>query len=236
MADLWCISGFGLASHMRDVLIMIERPMDEGTFVSITPNQNAFDPPPNPGIWAQITTLVNNFGPIQDLNRHIVNGDISSARRDYEVLHLSPQLESWFDMLPMNALMNPQNLMRQQERGFGGLLISIHLAYHHYSTLLYFGFLEKHQAPSSTDRGYIERCISHASSFSALIRKSRQLKGCEAVYPLVGHMTTVSSMVLLHTLLFGETHELERAREELNANFEALIELKQYWPATQAWV
>lgn len=65
---------------------------------------------------------------------------------------------------------------------------------------------------------------------------SRQMQGCEANYPTIGHMTAVSSSVLLHTMLFGDQQELLTARRELSANFEALVELQQYWPATEAMV
>jgi len=56
------------------------------------------------------------------------------------------------------------------------------------------------------------------------------------LYPNIGHMTTVSSSVLVHTLLYGDLDELKKANEELNANFEALVELSQYWPAISAMV
>ena len=180
-----------------------------------------------------MVSLVQFFAPIHELNRRISRGDAETTKLDQEMENISQQLELWRDMLPMDAWMSLENLHKQQERGLGGLLISIHLAYHHYCMLLYFRFLE---AQSSTDHKYVARCRFHASSFSDLIRQSRQLKGCEAVYPLVGHMTTVSSSVLVHTLLFGDVHELETTREKLNSNFEALIELRNYWPATSNMV
>lgn len=37
-------------------------------------------------------------------------------------------------------------------------------------------------------------------------------------------------------MLFGDADELPRARRELSANFEALVELQRYWPATSALV
>lgn len=89
---------------------------------------------------------------------------------------------------------------------------------------------------SSYYRSYVARCKHHASSFSSLLQLSRQLEGCVSNCPTVGHMTTVSSSVLLHTMLFGDADELPRARRELSANFEALVELQRYWPATSALV
>lgn len=215
---------------------MITRPMSESMFNSFDLNQPTLENHWSPGLWAHLTALIQLFGPIQDLIQRIVKGDITTNELNDEASRRGRQLDEWMDKLPVDAQMTSLNLIQQQKMGLGGLLISLHLAYHHFSTLLYFQFLETHQAPSPTSILYIKRCRQHASSFSALIQKSRQLKGCEAVYPLVGHMTTVSSIVLLHTLLFGEAEELEDAREALNANFTALIELKQYWPVTTAWV
>ncbi|KAH8901376.1 hypothetical protein GQ53DRAFT_707720 [Thozetella sp. PMI_491] len=231
--DRWCISGLGMPSQMQDLTAVMELPMDENIYHSTSPDQRTLYGPWRPGLWAHIVSLAPLFGSIQYLNQCIARDDTQTTKLGQEVEHISQQLESWRDMLPMDARMTPENLHRQQNRGLGGLLISIHLAYHHYSTLLYFRFLED---PPSKDHKYVARCRSHASSFSALIRQSRQLKGCEAVYPLVGHMTTVSSSVLVHTLLFGDVHELQKTREELNSNFEALMELRQYWPATSAMI
>ncbi|GLI81665.1 hypothetical protein PoHVEF18_010052 [Penicillium ochrochloron] len=65
------------------------------------------------------------------------------------------------------------------------------------------------------------------------LARGRQQPGCEAVYPTVGHMAIVSSSVLLHNLLFGEENELPPSRHCLEANFEALLELEEYWPVVK---
>jgi hypothetical protein len=49
-------------------------------------------------------------------------------------------------------------------------------------------------------------------------------------------MTAVSSSVLVHNLLFGDPEDLQTVRQELKTNFEALIELQNFWPATEAMV
>lgn len=236
MADRWCVSNLGMTSYKTGPTPRIERPMEESIFNSMVSTQRSLEAPPKAGLWAQMTVLVELFDPIQTLHRSIVNGTIPEADLHQDLLDVAERLDSWISMLPEDAQMNNENLLHRQAMGVGGLLIAIHLAYHHFSTLLYFRFLENHQAPSLDDITYIKRCKWHASNFSGLIQKSRQLRGCEAVYPLVGHMTTVSSSVLIHTLLFGAENELEAARKNLNANFESLLELKQYWPATVAWV
>jgi hypothetical protein len=236
LADAWCVSSLGLSSQMKDTPILIDLPMDENVFFSLSLDQKTLDEPYKPGIFAQLITLSQIFGPIQDLNRRIALGETHTAQLDHQVVLLAKQLEDWRESLPANLQMSWENLHQQQEKGVGGSFVVFHLAYHHYATLLYFRFLEDRQNTCSTYQTYIKRCKMHASSFSALLRRSRLLKGCEPVFPLVGHMTTISSSVLLHTLLFGNTLELAEARQELNANFEALIELKQYWFGTSTMV
>lgn len=188
------------------------------------------------GIWAQGVTLVQLFGPIHDLNRLVANGEADPTSLDKEVEQLAKCLQGWENKLPIDAQMNQENLGRQQECGLGGVLISTHLAYHHFSTLLYFPFLELQQPINKTHAAYIAQCKAHASAFSSLLRQSRQMKGCDVVYPNVGHMTIVSSTVLIHTLVFGYLHEIESVRKGLNANFEALVELSQIWQSTSAMV
>lgn len=139
--------------------------------------------------------------------------------------------------------MTVPNLHRYQQDGIGGLFVALHLTFHYYSILLYFSFLEERQAdgpPSSSAGGkdcpYIDRCKHHGSSFGGILHLSRQLDGCLVSYPGFSHMITVSSAVLLHTLLLGVAGEIRDARRNLIANFEALVELQQPWPATTAVV
>lgn len=236
VADRWCFSGLGLPRHMDHLAASVDLPLDELTFRSLAPEQSSLDTPRKPGLWAYMITLVRLFGPIQDLNRRAANSESETAELDKAVKDLGQQLEGWSENLPVDIQFTVQNLHSYQHNSLGGLFIALHLAYHHYSSLLYFRFLEASQGSSSPRNLYVSRCKHHASSFSGLLQLSRQLNGCEVLYPTVGQMITVSSAVLLHTMLFGESEELPRARRELSANFEALVELQQYWPATTAMV
>ncbi|OJJ55010.1 hypothetical protein ASPSYDRAFT_158711 [Aspergillus sydowii CBS 593.65] len=236
VADRWCFSGLGLPRHMDHLAASVDLPLDELTFRSLAPEQSSLDTPRKPGLWAYMITLVRLFGPIQDLNRRAANSESETAELDKAVKDLGQQLEGWSENLPLDIQFTVQNLHSYQHNSLGGLFIALHLAYHHYSSLLYFRFLEASQGSSSPRNLYVSRCKHHASSFSGLLQLSRQLNGCEVLYPTVGQMITVSSAVLLHTMLFGESEELPRARRELSANFEALVELQQYWPATTAMI
>lgn len=258
LADNWCVSGLGMLSPTSHGVIAIDLPMDEADFQALhvdeqVPSRNG---PCHTGSFAQIVLLSRLFSPIQDLNRQVAAQDSARGTNlDHEVEVLSQKLEEWTGQLPPDMGMSWENLHQHQERGSGGSFVVMHLAYHYYGTLLYFRFLEdhKHHRPGSTSlpetthgataitlmygSTYVHRCRSHASQFSTLLRRARQLRGCEPMFPLVGHMTTVSSAVLLYTLLFShEEHKLGRARDELQANFEALVELKRYWPATAAMI
>ena len=234
--DMWCMSGQGLRSQLKDVQAKIELPMNDRTFMLLGTDHSVITGHQGSGMWAHLTTLVPLFGPIHNINRLTVDNKTYTIRLDEQVEQLARNLEDWKKNLPNDAQMNEDNLYRQQRAGLGGLLLSIHLAYHYFSILLYFRYLDAQPPTSSNDRTYIARCKVHATSFSSLLSLSRQLKGCDVVFPALGHMATVSSSVLVHTLLFGEPDEIETARQELNTNFEALIEFTQYWPATSAMV
>ena len=236
LSDMWCMIGQGLHSQLNDFQVKMELPMNDTTFMSLNTEQTAITGPLENGIWAQMMTLVPLFEPIHNINLLIANGESHTIELDQQVEQLGQKLEDWKQQLPNDAQMSQENLHRQQKRGLGGLLISIHLAYHHFSTLLYFRYLEVRQPASATDHTYIARCKTHASSFSYLLSLSRQFKGCDVVHATIGHMATVSSSVLVHALLFGELDELEAVRQELNSNFEALTDLAQYWPATSNMV
>lgn len=235
-ADHWCFSGLGLPHRIDDLGGSCDLPMDEMTFRSLSPDQTTLDLPWKPGIWAHLVTLVRLSNPIQDLNRRVARGNADTAELYQEFAGLEQKLECWREMLPACMQFTIQNLHGYQHNRLGGPFISLHLAYHHSSTLLYFRFLEDKQIPHSDYCSYVARCKHHASSFSSLLQLSRQLEDCVSNCPTVGHMTTVSSSVLLHTMLFGDLEELPRARRELSANFEALVELQKYWPATSALV
>ncbi|KAM0325946.1 hypothetical protein ACHAQA_007251 [Verticillium albo-atrum] len=232
MADRWSSSGLGLPRQIKDFGLTLDLPMDEALFTSLSPEATSLDCPWRPGLWAHMVSLVQLFGPIQDLNRRSALGDIDAEELDRTVGLLSQQLENWEWMLPVDAKMTNSNLELHRAKGTGGAFVALHLGYYHYATLLYFRFLDQQATALPITHAYLSRCKQHASAYSQLLRRAREGPGCEVIYPTVGHMAAVSSSVLLHTLLFGDETELQEARDELNANFEAIVELGQYWPNT----
>lgn len=231
MADRWCSFGLGLPRQLKDFDQAVSLPMDESVFHSLDPDQQSLTRPWKPGLWAHMITLVQLFGPIQDLNRRSVQDEVDEEEIARLVDSLAQSLQDWERVLPSQVKFTEANLRAHKVKGVGGPFVALHLGFYHYSTLLYFQFLESRNTPTPKTQMYVERCKYYASSYSALLKLARQEGGCEAVWPTVGHMATVSSSVLLHTLLFGETLDLPRARNSLNSNFEALVELKNFWPS-----
>lgn len=236
MADRWYSAGLDLPRQIKETERSSDLPMDETTFHSLPVGQITLDSPWRPGLWAHMITLVDLFGPIQDLNRHIVQENLDDAEIDRCAYELSCRLDAWEDMLPVDTKFNTENLDQHKSRGTGGPFAALHLGFHHYSTLLYFQYLESKGDSTTTTSAFAERCKHHASAYSALLKFSRENDGFQAVYPTVGHMAIVSSSVLLYTLLFGDETQIPSARNSLNANFEALIELEEYWPALKSMV
>lgn len=236
MADRWSSSGLGLPPQIRDTDLAVDLPMDETMFESLTPDEIKLKDPWQPGIWAQMISLVRLFGPIQDLNHRSVYGNVSTEELESSVASLSRRLQNWESMIPHEVRMNAENLQRHIQAGHGGAFVALHLGYHHYASLLYFRFLEPAASSSKSAALYRTKCKFHASSYSELLKLARGKENCEVVYPTVGHMAVVSSSVFLHTLLFGEEENLEDARDALNSNFEAILELRRYWPNTAPMV
>jgi hypothetical protein len=235
MADRWSSSGLGLHRQIRDSGLAVDLPMDEAVFEALPPDAARLDAAWQPGLWAHMISLVQIFGPVQDLNRRSVQGAMDALEIERAVVALASQLDNWEAALPLDMQMSDRNLDYHCARGTGGPFVALHLGYHHYATLLYFRFLEP-GAVTPAAQGYRERCTFHAARYSGLVRLARQRGDCDAVYPTVGHMAVVSSAVLLHTLLFGDEEDLAAARDAMNANFEAIVELSQFWPNTASMV
>lgn len=231
MADRWSSSGLGLPRQITEPDGPVGLPMDEAVFHSLPTLQVTIETSWVPGLWAQMIMLVRLFVTIQDLNRRSATGDFGSDELTRNVDTITQQLEQWEDVLPDHFRMSKENLDFHESRGTGGAFVALHLGFYHYSALLYFQFLE-----GGESKRYVEKCKLYAAAYSDLLRQSRRRKSCEALYATVAHMAVVSSSVLVHTLLFGEEHELDQARRLLNSNFEAILELERYWPSCSLMV
>ncbi|KAF5986289.1 hypothetical protein FCOIX_1566 [Fusarium coicis] len=233
--DRWCSSGLGIPRHLDSPHCPDSSPLpiDETSFKCLCPSSLFQNSGRTPGIFAYMVTLIQHFGEIQGLNHAMAKGDMAPKVKCDTIKFIGQKLESWKASLPENMQMR---VYSHQQNNLGGHFIALHLIFHHLSALVYFNSLETKEQSYMGQEDHVALCKSHASSFSSLLHTSRQMSGCQQSYPTVGHMTTVASAVLLHTLLLGEPEDIPKARQELNTNFEALIGLRQYWPAMEAMI
>lgn len=239
-ADNWCSSSLGFPRQMKDWPRPARLPMDERMFADMDPDELLKDPNmpcQSPGLWAHMATLIEVFSPIQEVNwRAASSEELHPDRIEQDTDHLAQLLDNWESRLPRDFKLTESNLIEHSSRGTGGVFMGLHLGFHHYATLLFYQYLDTRSTMTMRARQFAARCKHHALNFSTWLARGRQQPGCEAVYPTVGHMAIVSSSVLLHTLLFGEENELPQSRHCLEANFEALLELEEYWPVVKTMV
>ena len=235
MIDRWASAGLGLSRQFHSEGLAPRLPMDEIAFFNMSPGNKDDACRYQPGIWAHMLTLVKIFGHIQDLNKELVDKDWNEEYIGSSVLLLSQQLTEFDRELPPTMVYTPENLAFQVQRGVGRTFVALHLGYHHYATLLYYQYLDQYRPDTPNRRMYVQRCKYHATAFCELIRASEQ-EGSEAFHNVLGHMTVVSSSVLLHTLLLGEDEELPMARERLESNFRFLVKLRDFWPSVELMV
>lgn len=235
MIDRWASAGLGLSRQFHTEGLAPRLPMDEVAFLGMADENRDDACDYQPGIWAHMLTLVKIFGHIQDLNKELVDKDWNEEYIESSVLLLSQQLTEFDRELPPTMVYTLENLTLQAQRGVGRTFVALHLGYHHYATLLYYQYLDQYRPDTPNRRMYVQRCKYHATAFCELLRTS-VAQGTEAFHNVLGHMTVVSSSVLLHTLLLGDDDELPMARERLEFNFQVLVKLKGFWPSVDLMV
>lgn len=229
MIDQWSSAGLDVPRQIPDTSEN-PLPMPELEYWQLKPGEHKMAKDHNPGLWGYMVILARIFGKIHELHRQLANGDLTDAQTEEQTRVLALQLERFAQNLPSNVVYTKDNLEHHAMLGLGATFVALHLGYHHYSTLLYFHYLDSTVSRVPNQTLFAARCKYHAAAFSDLLNLSNEVSGCEAVYFIVSHMTVISSSVLLHTLLFGEPHELPDTRRRLSSNFQILLKLKQYWP------
>jgi hypothetical protein len=230
MIDRWSSAGLGTPRQLERQESQ-QLPLDEYDFHRLSVGQKCWDSPSKLGMWAYMIFLAELFGPITDLNHSIASGKASQEHVASQVALLFSSLQRWQEDLPQILRLNVENLNFHKGRGQGRTFVALHLGYFHYATLLSFHFLDQSSASIPFAATYAERCRQHASAYSDLLKTSYELGECEGMHNIVGHMTVVSSSVLLHTLLFGAEEELDSAKRQLESNFNILVRLKAWWPS-----
>ncbi|KAF2226208.1 hypothetical protein BDZ85DRAFT_192868 [Elsinoe ampelina] len=234
MIDRWASAGMGLTPRFGLNCKHPIRPMDELAFQNLDVAQSRT---PRTlyryGLWSYMVSLVEIFVDIQQFNRTAAETNSGLDAEVGRAQQLIDRLDGYEARLPNDLQWSDENLAGYADNGAGATFVALHLGFHHYATLLYFQYLDTQSSNYSTDSHWAQRCKHHAAAFSDVLHASFQHKDSAAVYVIVAHMATVSSSVLLHTLLFGEEHELSPARVRLEHNFEALCTLQVYWPGVK---
>ena len=236
--DTWASGGSNLSRQFKLQAVKPRLPMDEGAFFLMKPG----DPDVTmtewqPGLWGYMVKLVEIYAQIQDLNRYLAEtpewdeGSIEDAVRG-----LAVELDAFEESLRPEIRYSATNLALHVSRGLGRTFVAFHLGYQHYCTLLFYQYLDQNRPPTRNGKAYASRCKFHASIFCKILQASREQQGAEALYNIVGHITVVSSSVLLHTYLFGDAEELPDIRRQLESNLESLVLLRSYWSSVELMV
>ncbi|KAH7142664.1 NADH dehydrogenase [Dactylonectria estremocensis] len=234
--DQWCSAGNDISRNVSGFCRTVDLPMDETVFHGLDARlcQTGWPSRPDPGLWAYMATLAQIFAAIQDINKGLTQKDrVDQADIDEIVVGLAARLKAWVEDLPTDVQYNETNLLFHRERGVGGAFAALHMGFFHYSTLLYYLYLDGQRATTAMTQNFSDQCKIMAVSQSNLLRRARTLGNCELLFPGVGHAAVVSSSVLLHTYLRGGEDEVAIAKDGLDSNFQVLKELRQYWPSIE---
>ncbi|KAI9488490.1 hypothetical protein BDB00DRAFT_725608, partial [Zychaea mexicana] len=155
--------------------------------------------------------------------------DSASPEASFERIdQISSDLQMWQQNLPSHFKFTPQNIYLQSSLSYGAIFLGTHLSYHYNYVVLLYQFLSYSDAQS---RSYAEQLEYHASHISEIVRWSNRVHNSRLLYSVVAHILVISSSVHLHTLMYGDDKAVSRAKEDLDTNFTAIMELRRYWPA-----
>jgi hypothetical protein len=237
MIDTWSSAGNNIPRQFPD-RILHPLPMDEVQFHNLSENSDGGLPDPalRPGLWGRMVLLATIFGHIQNLHQQHLSGVIDHQGAERQTHILAADLDLYVRDLPPSVRMTRENLEHHIGLGVGSAFVALHLGFYHYSTLLYFPFLDLRLEQTPSQVLFAARCRHYAAALSDLLDLSNEIDGCDVVYFIVAHMATVSSSALLHTLMFGDEAEMAQTRKRLETNFAIMIKLRTYWPAVNLLV
>ncbi|KAM0324868.1 hypothetical protein ACHAQA_007834 [Verticillium albo-atrum] len=237
--DTWVSGGSNVSRHFGTPRYHQPRlPMDEAVFAGMKPGEpDISDAVWTPGLWAHMVKLVAIYAKIQDLHRQLVRTDHwDEHAMDESVGTLEAELTSFEKSLDPTLSFSEENLALFNRRGLGSVFVAFHLGYHHYCTLIFYQYLDQRRPRTKNGKRYAYECKRHASIVCDVLKASRETPGARALYNIVGHVTIVSSSVLLHTYLFGESSDLDDSRRRLESNLASLVELRGYWSSVELMI
>ncbi|KAL5048421.1 hypothetical protein BDW71DRAFT_213493 [Aspergillus fruticulosus] len=208
MIDQWSSAGLDMPRQISDT-DQNPLPVLELEFWKLRPGEQhngTAEQKHSPGLWGYMVILARIFGKIHELHRQLVNSRITDTETEERTRALALEIETFAHNLPANVKHSQENLEHHARLGLGATFVALHLGYHHYSTLLYFHYLDSTLTQVPNQSLFAARCKYHAAAFSDLLSLSSRVPGCEAF------------------------SELPDARTRLYSNFQVLLKLKQYWP------
>ncbi|KAM5354909.1 hypothetical protein ACJ41O_001555 [Fusarium nematophilum] len=236
--DTWASGGSNLSRQFGWQAKQPRVPMDEYVFTTMLPGDpDVADSEWRPGLWGHMVRLVEIYARIQQLHQQLAEtAEWDEALMDESVRCLEAELDAFEQNLGPGLTFSTESLAVFVSRGLGSVFIAFHLGYHHYYTLLFYQYLDQRRPSTRNGKKYADQCKAHAAIICDVLKASREVPGAEALYNIVGHVTIVSSSVLLHTYLFGEPHELQDSRRRLESNLESLVQLRSYWPSVELMI
>ncbi|KAF5657127.1 hypothetical protein FHETE_10577 [Fusarium heterosporum] len=236
--DTWASGGSNLSRQFKWQANQPRPPMDEHVFFNMKPGDaDIEDSEWKPGLWAHMVKLVEIYTQIQHLHQDLADTvEWNEDMIEESVQRLEFELGAFEESVGPRLMFSRDNLEAFTSRGLGRVFVAFHLGYHHYYTLLFYHYLDHRRPPTRNGKKYADSCKAHAAIVCDVLKASREVPGAEALYNIVGHVTIVSSSVLLHTYLFGESHELDISRERLGSNLESLVQLRDYWPSVDMMI
>lgn len=236
--DSWASGGQGLSRQFQPAVRSPRVPMDESTFYLLRPGDpDVPDHQWKPGLWGHTVHLVHIYRQIQDLHKDLADAvEWDEDSIEDRVRRLDMELAAFEASLEPGVRYSRENLAAYVRRGLGRVFVAFHLGFHHYGTVLFYQYLDHRRPSTRNGRAYADRCKYYAMMVCDILRASREQQGTEALYNIVGHVTVVSSSVLLHTYLFGGAHELQETQWRLGSNLESLKQLRSYYPSVELMV
>ncbi|KAK7991484.1 hypothetical protein PG996_013467 [Apiospora saccharicola] len=240
MIDVWSSTAVKLPKIMPSNY-MHPLPMDELSFLSISPDDQAFVPNSPPTgfeapLLAEMVKLNMVLAKVIEFNNRCVAEPLDSVTLETGVRELAFELDDWLARLPPHMRDTAQNFHTFAELGLGRMFAAVHLGYYHYGQLLCYQFLGADVADIPNPfHQYAERCKDYAARLCKLVYRSFATPGSDVKYSAVSHILVISSTVQIHTLLFsGDEIQIGLAKSRLERNFEILLQLKTYWSSADS--
>ena len=180
------------------------------------------------GIWAPNRDLHDIASNIHKHQLAVLYDPASPEASFARIDEISSDLQTWQQNLPSHFKFTQQNIYLQSSLSYGAIYLGTHLSYHYNYVVLLYQFLSYSDPESKT---YAEQLEHHASHISEIIRWSNRVQNCRLLYSVVAHILVISSSVHLHTLMYGDANAVQKAKEDLDTNFQHIMTLRSFWPA-----